>query len=506
MAPPDVVEVAPLPERSVWKLSLTDRWLGEILQMELPRRPEGAGERDLAADCFWAAFRGRPEFLEPPPPERSVNRLLLEWLTGQAGWDASCVHTQAHIPASLLAAPALWANLTTDEVVRRALEEQAGAEEAAKAAEEARREAQAQAWQARALEALGDREGARRTRAQAQALLEEAAKAQAQAQAQADAAASALAGWRQAEPERAQALLGAAARAAREKAAQAQEVLSGWGLGPGTLSRMSPQGILALVKRLNAAKIRRIARLAGRLRNIALSARRSRVARGPVPYGLARTQDLQDALPEELAGLSPSAPAPLRARKAAEWASDGLLGIVRRGEAREGGPFLAAVDVSGSMAGAREETAKAIALALAMVARDEGRDFCLVAFSSAGDPLVRLTAEEAGRDPQALLEWAAATYGGGTDFDVPIRAAMDWIGPRPEADCVFISDGEARPSEETAAAWKRFAQETGARLLYVPVATGYGAMEKLADRVLPASELIESEADRVAREVGRWMK
>ena len=82
---------------------------------------------------------------------------------------------------------------------------------------------------------------------------------------------------------------------------------------------------------------------------------------------------------------------------------------------------------------------------------------------------------------------------------------MDWIEARPAADCVFISDGEARPSE-TARRWRSFREETGARLMYVAVARGYGAIEELADQVFGVGDLIGDEADAVAREAGRWMR
>jgi uncharacterized protein with von Willebrand factor type A (vWA) domain len=137
-----------------------------------------------------------------------------------------------------------------------------------------------------------------------------------------------------------------------------------------------------------------------------------------------------------------------------------------------------------------------------MLAREEGRDFRLAAFSSAGDPLITVDAEEARRDPEALLRWASASYGGGTDFDRPLRAGMAWIRGRPMADLLFISDGEARPSERAAAEWRRFREATGARLLYIPVARGYGAMEALADRVFPVSELLPEDGEELARRLG----
>ena len=45
-------------------------------------------------------------------------------------------------------------------------------------------------------------------------------------------------------------------------------------------------------------------------------------------------------------------------------------------------------------------------------------------------------------------------------------------------------------------------EATGARLLYIPVARGYGAMEALADRVFPVSELLPEDGEELARRLG----
>jgi uncharacterized protein with von Willebrand factor type A (vWA) domain len=494
------------PEKSVFALSQADLWLGEMLQLDPPREPGGSAEADLLADCFWACFREEPEFLELPPPERTVNSRLLRWVSEQPGWAGAKAHTACHVPASLAAAPALWASLLREDALKAALKEQDRAARKARWAETEEREAAALRLAAGAAEAAGRAEEAAQMRARA---AEHAALAESrrwEAEALARSAAGTLESWAEGDPLRAKAALAAAARKAAEEAARAVEACAGWGFGPGALSRLDPQAALELSRRLRKPALKEIARLAGRLKRAALSARRSRVAAGEIPWGLGRTADLRDALPEELAWLAPPARPLLRARKAAEWAVDGLPGIVRRGEAKEAGPFFAAVDASGSMRGARETCAKALALALTQIAREGGRDFMLAAFSSGGDPLLTVSADEAARDPAALLRWAERSLGGGTDFGPPLLAAAEWIRGREGADLIFVSDGEAVPPEDAAREWIRLREETGARLLFVAVARGYGGLDRLADRVISVRELLPETAEGAAAEIGRWMR
>lgn len=485
-------------------LSRSERWFGEYIEIELPREPGSPSESDLGGDCFWLLYKSSSEFVEPSPPPRQVNRRLLEWLRGQRSFEETRALTVANVPVSMKAAPAIWGILLQEEVVEEAMKREAEAEKLLREAEEKREEARVLRRQGTAFRLLGQKEEARKALQKARELLQEAREKEGEAEAIMASALQTLDRW--AGSPIGQASIALAVQKGLEKAREEYEVMAGWGLEPGKLSGMDPRSVMELVRYLNMTKIRQIAGLAGRLRNLVTSARKQRVVSGLVPFGLARTHDLPDILPEELALLSPFAPGIIRARKTAEWAADGLPGIVRRGEAKEAGPFVAAVDVSGSMAGAREINAKAIAVALARTALEEGREFCLFSFSSASDPLIRVESEEIRKNPSSLLKWAAATLRGGTSFDLPLREAMRWIGEKENADLFFLSDGEAVPSREVVEEWEVFRREKGARLFYVAVNKGYGHMEKIADKVFSVKELFEEEAGKIAVEVGRWLR
>src|SRR5262249_43553367 len=84
------------------------------------------------------------------------------------------------------------------------------------------------------------------------------------------------------------------------------------------------------------------------------------------------------------------------------------------------GPIILSVDESGSMEGDKIHTAKALALAMAWIARQQHRWIALVAYS--GDSGERLLALPPGRwDETALMDWLCSFIGRGSSLDVPVR-------------------------------------------------------------------------------------
>ena len=109
------------------------------------------------------------------------------------------------------------------------------------------------------------------------------------------------------------------------------------------------------------------------------------------------------------------------------------------------------------------------------------------------------------------MGWAEKTISGGTDFNFAIAEAMKKLSAMGKAghnaDLVFVSDGDATVSAETVAAWKEFAEETGARILYVAVAHSmYDHMRQLADLTVDVPDLEAETVDQLARDIGSWMQ
>lgn len=106
------------------------------------------------------------------------------------------------------------------------------------------------------------------------------------------------------------------------------------------------------------------------------------------------------------------------------------------------GPIVLALDTSGSMRGAPEHIAKAVAIAALKMAHAEQRACKLVAFGGPGEVIERDLHGPGGLS--ALLELMGQSFDGGTDVQTPIERAVArvreaaWWG----ADLVIVSDGE----------------------------------------------------------------
>ena len=150
-----------------------------------------------------------------------------------------------------------------------------------------------------------------------------------------------------------------------------REAAAALGLGPGSPGSNDPRAIAALFRRVRAdPALRRICTLAGRFRRVAQSRQRRKATHG-----------YDDVVGVTLDGEI--APAP--ARRDGQAGRRGLeLDTLRRLVERQAlcrlhqgvepvgkGPILVTVDESGSMQGRKVETAKALALALAWVARQQ---------------------------------------------------------------------------------------------------------------------------------------
>jgi uncharacterized protein with von Willebrand factor type A (vWA) domain len=106
-------------------------------------------------------------------------------------------------------------------------------------------------------------------------------------------------------------------------------------------------------------------------------------------------------------------------------------------------PILLAIDPSGSMKGAPENVARAIALLALRVAHAEQRRCLLLAFGGPGELLEReLSLDTSGL--AALLDLMGQSFDGGTDIATPIERALEFVedGRWQSADLLIVSDGE----------------------------------------------------------------
>jgi uncharacterized protein with von Willebrand factor type A (vWA) domain len=295
--------------------------------------------------------------------------------------------------------------------------------------------------------------------------------------------------------------VGKAVSEARKEVEEMRDTAAALGLGPGEPGSNDPSAVAALFKRVrNDPGLRRICELAGRFRRVAQSKQRQKVIHGlDDVVGVEPGGDVGRLIPSELVRLV-----------VPELELDALRRIVEReATCREHyavepvgkGPIIVSVDESGSMSGERIHTAKALALALAWVARRQRRWCALVAYS--GDSGERLLSLPPSRwDEAALCGWLSAFIGHGSDIDVPVRemprmyAALK--APPGITDLVMITDARVRiPPEvrERFDAWRRSAR---ARVVSLVLGSSLGDLALVSDECHQVQALVPS-ADAVGR-------
>lgn len=252
---------------------------------------------------------------------------------------------------------------------------------------------------------------------------------------------------------------------------------AGWGSGAGVAHAT---GNIAERAKLAAriaqdTRLQRIAALAGRFRPLAATARRRRAEHIPEEVvGITRGDDLPRVLPVELSLLADPT---LSALFYARYVEHGLTQYELQGAEPQGrGPIVLCVDESGSMGGVASEWAAAIGLFLRQIALREKRDFAWIHFSSRGQKATEHYPKGRGTAAQVLAS-ASHFYGGGTDFDTPLREALAQLTTSAyrRGDVIFVTDGICGVSPATLQLWNAARKEKGFACFGALIGHGYGA-------------------------------
>lgn len=159
-----------------------------------------------------------------------------------------------------------------------------------------------------------------------------------------------------------------------------------------------------------------------------------------------------------------------------------LTGRMEIRPAAELGPIILCLDTSGSMRGAREVVAKALALECMRGAHRQQRACYLYAFSGPGEVKeLQLSVDMQSLDK--LLEFLSCGFMGGTDVDHPLRLSLDRLKENEwrQADILMVTDGElAAPSDELLQQLKEGQEELGLEVHGLVVSSKVSeAMQKL---------------------------
>lgn len=269
--------------------------------------------------------------------------------------------------------------------------------------------------------------------------------------------------------------------------------LAVWGDDPATDERLPLDERLGLFRRYLAEPgLRAATELLGRARWRAVSHHRSRVAPAPRRLaGITMGDDLSRLLPSEVLWLAEPAAEPEFLRRYAEHELS-IYRIEEQGEPGRG-PLVICLDESTSMEGARDETAKAVALALAGIVRTDGRRAAVIEFAAHGS--LRVTHLDPGQvEFESVVEILTHFFGGGTSFDAPITVALDLIADAqdaryPGADVLIVTDGEARFHPDTLARLALEKEAHEVRLFAVCIGTDDAAFRDIAEKTWQLDEL-----------------
>ncbi len=291
-------------------------------------------------------------------------------------------------------------------------------------------------------------------------------------------------------------------REAEEELRGPAELIATWSEGPGEERRLPTEAKVRFMRELvRNPRLRRITRLFGRYRRLALRQRELRaIATTPEVVDVVQGGDAARALPAEFADLS------LPEREDIFYAkvvTQSLLmyQLERREEERP--PLYLCLDTSGSMSGEREIWAKAVSLAMTHLALAQRQRVDVVHFGDAADPLhvVSFRPEDDGTTRLAKVEDVASYFlGGGTDFVKPLSHVLDDLeaGDHGRSEILFVSDGQCPISEDFARRFLEMKRRHEVRLTSVLIEGEAASLGRLSDEVHHLGEVLKGGEEVVA--------
>lgn len=273
-----------------------------------------------------------------------------------------------------------------------------------------------------------------------------------------------------------------------EKDRESMDGLAGVGVGTSTGTGARTQGSPArrLSQRLKRdERLSRIAMLAGKFKRIAAAKQKAKVRHGADEVSdVELGSNLSRVLPSELAKLSHPV---LRRAFLASLLEGKVMQYRLTGTDSMGrGPLVVCLDKSGSMDGAKDIWATAVALALLDVAQRQRRPFALVAFD--GDVKRQDIVEVGGQLPEETLFTACS---GGTNITGVLSRALSIIqtstGGMKAADVVLVTDGESETQD--APVVRQFAEQLRVTILGVGIGVSAESLKPWCDDAHAISRL-----------------
>lgn len=461
---------------------------------------------EFVEDLFQSAYKADPVIRDDRDmkPSHLPNRTMVEELTSSQQFQSLKTQTTGDEYSSA------FALLSMETAIREAehamVEAKKAAEEAQKAADEAGQQQQGvPGLDPNAMGPTPDPNGQPGGPGMGNALggvaaaQQAAANAHSQAQQQAQQAAAGV-----------KAAMRAAAQQAADDLDQEQQLMSAFGVDDGDLQRMSFEERRALAEQLRSNRLAQFTKLLGQFKTIQRAESRRKVQhKADEVVGVRLGNDLVRMIPAEMLNL---ATPELEDDFWQRWADHAILEFDLRGSEKLGqGPIICVVDESGSMGaadvagGTREAWSKALALAMCDQARQKGRDFHYIGFSSSRQHWIQSFV--GGKTEIAkVIEMTEHFYCGGTSYEEPLNDALKLIETaydnfgKPRPDIVFISDDEYGAMDaDFMHNWNRVKDKTDVRCFGVALGCGFsGAMQQISDNVRSLTDITSSDPSTMA--------
>lgn len=217
------------------------------------------------------------------------------------------------------------------------------------------------------------------------------------------------------------------------------------GSGQGELQKMPLRNKLELAEILSKSKkVQEVAKWAGKFIPIARSKQKTKHKNSVERSGVEMGDDLERLLPSELIQyINPKTKREFLRRLAEKE----TLQYEKKGKEKLGkGSIILCLDQSGSME-KLETQSKGFALAIMAIARKQKRDFVYIPFSHEVNKIREF--EKGKIQPREMIEIAEEFLNGGTDFEQPLKKAINFIAKDKfkNGDVIFITDGESKVSD-----------------------------------------------------------
>ena len=165
-------------------------------------------------------------------------------------------------------------------------------------------------------------------------------------------------------------------------------------------------------------------------------------------FGIHKSNDISRVLPSELSGLDDETLellfyAKLLERNLLSYELGGTDKSTERKEQKAKGPIVVSLDTSGSMSGTPLTKARALLFAISKILRKEKREMCVLLFGSSNE-IKELHLEKGSGTSKDLLTFLSKGFGGGTDFETPLKRSIKIIKNKSvfnNADILMLTDG-----------------------------------------------------------------